>query len=100
MNEKRTLSQRLEARKWIGIGFFLCFSQLAFATASGPATLQGVSPALGSLLGGAKVTISGHALYLPEKVTFGGVPAINKLAALVVERLGHSKFDGPCPGHT
>src|ERR1039458_3738165 len=75
MNEKRTLGQRLEPGKWIGIGFLLCFSQLALAKVSGPSTLQSVTPALGSLLGGAKVTISGHALYLPESVTFGGVPA-------------------------
>jgi hypothetical protein len=93
MNEKRTLCQRLEPGKWIGVVLFLCFSQLAFAKASGPATLQSVTPALGSLLGGAKVTISGHALYLPESVTFGGVPATvlsSGVAFIVVRTPAHA----------
>ena len=92
MNEKRTLCQRLEPAKWIGIGCFLCFSQLAFAKVSGPSTLQSVAPALGSLLGGAKVTITGHGLYLPESIAFGGVPA-------TVLSSGVSSIDVRTPAH-
>ncbi|MGA2879238.1 MAG: putative Ig domain-containing protein [Bryobacteraceae bacterium] len=75
MDYKWALRQRHNLGWWAGVCFLLSFSQLAFSKASGPATLQGVTPAIGSLLGGAKVTITGHALYLPESVTFGGVPA-------------------------
>ena len=92
MNKDRTPRQRFESGKWIVLSFLLFFSQLGFAKVSGPSTLQSVTPALGSLLGGAKVTITGHALYLPENVTFGGVPA-------TVLSSGVSFIDVRTPGH-
>jgi hypothetical protein len=69
------LRNYFRSRRWIAVCSFICFNQLALAHVSGPSTVQSVSPSIGTLLGGEKVTITGKQLYLPERVTFGGVSA-------------------------
>lgn len=41
---------------------------------AGPPSLTGLSPNIGTVLGGTVVTLTGNYLYLPSQVTFGGVP--------------------------
>jgi len=64
-----------KTERWIAALSFIVFCQVASAHLSGPSTVQSTSPSIGSLLGGTKVTINGGLLYLPESVSFGGVPA-------------------------
>jgi hypothetical protein len=61
--------------RWIAVCSLICFNQLASAHVSGPSTLQNLSPSIGTLFGGEKVTITGKQLYHPQQVTFGGVSA-------------------------
>jgi Putative Ig domain/Cellulase (glycosyl hydrolase family 5) len=72
MDSKRMPRHPFGLGKWIAVCWLIGFSQLASANVL---SLASTSPSAGPLLGGARVTITGEALYLSRSVTFGGVPA-------------------------